>query len=192
MQRSSSCHSLAKRQHKESRAKCGVCVANRPTTHSTNHLFHDSGLSCKRATVQTVPWLGRATCCVTCGPKGFAAQRRPPLGQNCLNLSRFNTQFAPIVMEAICAKTGSLSGGALFTETRIPVETHLMSNFSFVRSALSRSVHRKIACALFQDLLSGAVSSLALTMSLDSKRGPGQCVECPAAPCHVHVEWRFH
>ena len=85
----------------------------------------------------------------------------------------------------------SIRGRTIHRDTN-PVETHLMSNFSFVRSALSRSVHRKIACALFQDLLSGAVSSLALTMSLDSKRGPGQCVECPAAPCHVHVEWRFH
>ena len=74
--------------------------------------------------------------------------------------------FKPIaVQHPVCPKTGSLSGCALFTETRIPVETHLMSNFSFVRSAMSRSVHRKNDCSLFQDLLSGAVSSLALTMS---------------------------
>ena len=86
-------------------------------------------------------------------------------GTKLLNLSRFNTQFAPIVMEAICANTGNLSRSALFTETRIPVETHLMSNISFVRPALSRIVHRKIACALFQRLLSGAVSSVALKVS---------------------------
>ena len=40
-------------------------------------------------------------------------------------------------METSCDKTGNAPEGALFTETRMPVETHLMSNVSLGRAALS-------------------------------------------------------
>ena len=40
---------------------------------------------------------------------------------------------------------GSLREGALFTKTRIPVETHLMSKVSLCRPADSRIAHRKTA-----------------------------------------------
>ena len=46
------------------------------------------------------------------------------LGAKLLNLSRFSTQAASVVIEANWDKTG------LSTETRIPVETNLMSNVS--------------------------------------------------------------
>ena len=58
-------------------------------------------------------------------------------GAKLFNLSRFNTQFVPVVIEATCDNTGKQPGSALFTETRIPVDTHLMSNCPFVRPALS-------------------------------------------------------
>ena len=36
---SSNCQSLAEHRNRGCRAGCDVCVANRPTTHNTNHLF---------------------------------------------------------------------------------------------------------------------------------------------------------
>ena len=63
-----------------------------------------------------------------------------------LSLSLFRTQFAP-------------------SETRITVETHLISNFSLVRPAFSRMVPKETAFSLFQSLWSGAVSSVALSKS---------------------------
>ena len=38
-QKLSSCQSLAERKNKDGRAECDVCVASRPTTHNTTHLF---------------------------------------------------------------------------------------------------------------------------------------------------------
>ena len=52
-------------------------------------------------------------------------------------------------MEATGNGTARHLGGAPFTDTRIPVDTHRMSNCSFVRPAFSRIVRKKIACASF-------------------------------------------
>ena len=137
---------------------CGVCVASRPTTHSTNHLF-----SRLRLIVQNEP---RSRACPPAShvvQKGLQRVDIRPRGRTLKKNSRLNTQFAPMVMQATCDNTAKLPGGALLTDTRIPVVTHRMSNCSFVRPAFSRVVHRKIACVLFQGLLSGAVSSVALT-----------------------------
>ena len=73
-------------------------------------------------------WDGRLLASRVC-----SGDQRQSLGTKLLNLSRFNTQCTRIMTETICAQTGSLSGGALFTETRVPVETFLRSNFSFGR-----------------------------------------------------------
>ena len=96
------------------RAECGVYLASRPTSHNTNHLFHDAGLWYKGATVQTVPWLGRASSSVTRRSKGIVVDQRQSPGATLLKFSRFNTQFAAVVMEVLCAEMGSLSGKAHF------------------------------------------------------------------------------
>ena len=66
-------------------------------------------------------------------------------GENILNLSRFSTQVVPIVKEANCDETCKQPAGALFTETLIAVETHLVANVSLRRPANSRIAHRKTA-----------------------------------------------
>ena len=86
-------------------------------------------------------------------------------GSKTVELSRFRTHVAPVVMEASCDETGKAPEGVLFTEMRMPVETHLMSNVSLGRAALSHMPHGKTACALFHGLLSRAISSVALTIS---------------------------
>ena len=55
--------------------------------------------------------------------------------------------------------------------------------------ALSSSAHRKIACASFQGLLSGAVSRVALTKSpLTKQESEPVPAECPAEHVYTHAE----
>ena len=99
--------------------------------------FTIQGLSCKRATDQTVSWVGRAPCCVTRRPEEFVTRRRWLPEQHCSTSRGSTLSLSSIVIEATCDNTGKQPGSALFTETRIPVDTHLMSNCPFVRPALS-------------------------------------------------------
>ena len=73
--------------------------------------------------------------------KRVSSKPTPIWGAKLLNLSQFSIQVAPIVIVANCVKTGKASEGALFTETRIPVGTHLVSNVSLGKPPISRIAH---------------------------------------------------
>ena len=108
-----------------------VRVARRPTTHNTNHHFHDSDLSCTRAAVQTVPRLVFGLSIVF-----QMSLKRQKIHSRRLALEPpFIDNPDPIVMEADVDITTSSPTGAVLTEIRMFLETHRISNTSWPRFA---------------------------------------------------------
>ena len=142
-----------------------VCLCRK----SSNHSQHQPPFSRFRLIVQKShsPDYSVADACPPASRVVHKGLQRVDIGSRGKILKIFKVQhpICPIVMGATGNSTARHPGGAPFTDTRIPVDTHRMSNCSFVRPAFSRIVRKKIACASFHGLLSGAVSSVPLTCS---------------------------
>ena len=118
-----------------------------PFTAPINVFYSDS--SRDRATIQSAPRLVRASSCITRRPKRVCSRSTSIIGTKLLNFSRFNTQFAPVVMEAIRAKTGSISGSARFTETRISghhLDVKLFLRWVGVLAHCTQESRLKVSC----------------------------------------------
>ena len=108
-------------------------------------------------------------------------------GSKTVELSRFRTHVAPVVMETSCDKTGNAPEGALFTETRMPVETHLMSNVSLGRATLSHMAPGKTRLR-FVPWSCPERFQVSLSRYLHSGRSSGFIFVHPAAHVCLHVE----
>ena len=131
-------------ENKETTAKC-VCVANRPTTHSTNH-FSRIRFIAQKSPGPDCPVAGTRVILRHASTKRVCSRSTSILRTKLLDFSRFNTQFSQIVMEAICANTGSLSWGRTVhqdtnphRETTLPIRYEWQQRYSASREQQSCS-----------------------------------------------------
>ena len=148
LQRSSNCQSLAENRNRSSRAGCGVCVASRPTTHNTSHLF------LLRLTVQKSHG-DVASVPEACDLRRHASLKKVQIASTstCVaklwNFSRFSSHVVPFVNDAIGVGI-TVPPLSAETDTRSPESTHLMSQVSRGSLAYSLITPMTMAWALFQ------------------------------------------